>query len=165
VSVNPVTITLTTEDPRGEAHIDEARTEAARQLGLDRAQVLCLDMGQIEVVEPAVWSERIPPLYSEPNPNTGATSVLREEVPPQLIKPEKLSYQSTWGAKPSTETASQVPAHKVEWPEVKLSRGARWHGVIPDEQGQPIEANLISDGEKLVLIDSPEGWAVLGSMQ
>ena len=53
---------------------------------------------------------------------------------------------------------------KVVWPSDRLPRGARMHAIVPGPDGAPMQANLISDGENLVEIDSAAGLAVLALM-
>ena len=50
------------------------------------------------------------------------------------------------------------------WPDVRLPRGARWHGAVTLD-GVTTEEHFISDGEKLVLLYGDEGKALVASME
>lgn len=75
-----------------------------------------------------------------------------------------MTVESTWAPAVMAERRVVTP---VAWPDIKLGRGSRWNGQIPDpnDHSKAIEATLISDGEKLVLLDSPEGRGILTDLR
>jgi hypothetical protein len=145
MSVEPVTVSITIESDQFGSDTDAiARTKAAEELGLDEGQIICIQRGAAKF-EPEV-------LYGE-----------GEEIPEggSAIKvPARMTIESTW----APEQHATVPKGKpIEWPSLKLGRGSRWNGTIPSPSDPTIgiEATLISDGEKLIPMESPEGRAIL----
>lgn len=142
MSVEPVTVTTTTEDSDGEIQHGLARAQAAAEIGLEPGQIVCLVVSPVGI-QPA--SEIIDPDTKLP------------------VRPAKYTFESTWAPKSAGHSKEKAP-EPLPWPDVKLPRGARWHGMIPDEHGEPLEALLISDGERLLLIDSAEGKLLMNEM-
>ena len=142
MSVEPVTVTITTEEHDGEIQHGLARAKAAVELGLEPNEILCLAVAPVGV-QPATMIS---------NEETGIM---------QVETPAKYTVESTWAPKHVDPERTHTP---LPWPDVKLPRGAKWHGLVPRPGDEPVEALLISTGEKLVWPDSVEGQAVLADM-
>lgn len=134
-------VLITVSDPDGQKLHLLAHMEAAAHFQVGRDDVICLDVGPIEVIRPSVLVD------ADGKP----------------ITPAKYTFSSRWQPKPPAPAPVDVRVRRPRtlWPSVKLSRGARWHGQIPDDDGNPVEAMLISTGDRLVHLDSPEGVAIL----
>jgi hypothetical protein len=147
MSVKPITITTihdaTTFDP--ETH----RAEAADQLGLDPGDIHCIECGPdtFERISDAVYTQ------------DGTGTLLSEPV-------VKYHRKTTWEqrAMPARQPKIEAPPPVLEThAKPKLSRGARWNGVIDG-----VEGNYISDGKELHHVDIQQGktlTAVLNAEQ
>lgn len=151
MSVEPVTITITLSAAEFAADSDAmARTRAAEELGLEEHQIICTSRRATFTME-----TYHPPLELDEEGKT-------IDGPQGIKDPATMTVISEWA--PAPLAAPVQKSAPLEWPTIKLGRGSRWMGTVPDEHGDPIEASLISDGEKLVFIDSPEGRAVMAEM-
>lgn len=142
MSTDPVTITTTHDNVLFDP--DDHRKAAAEQMGLAPSVIHCVLSGPdtVKVVKPEVFSE------------DGT-----------LLKHRVLSYSrvTTWEPIPQPAQIDGPPEPEPEiypWPTLSLPRGARWNGPVTLD-GITTEENFISDGEKLVPLDGPEGQAVL----
>ncbi|MET4187594.1 hypothetical protein ABIB86_000457 [Bradyrhizobium sp. JR1.7] len=142
MSVEPVTVTITTEEHDGEIQHGLARAKAAGELGLEPNEIICLVVAPVGV-QPA--SEILDPDTKLP------------------VRPARYTFESTWA--PRAVERARRSVEQMPWPDVKLPRGARWHGPVPQPEGPPAEATLISTGTKLVWPDSVEGKEVLAGME
>lgn len=143
MSVEPVTITTTYDHPLFDP--EEHRKLAAEQLGLDGEEIHCIDTGpdRVDIVSPEVYSED--------------GTLLTQRV---------LAYTriTTWAERPRavrTEEPERVEVPALVHNVPTLHRGARWHGLL---DGAEVEADYISTGEKLVLLESEEGAAVIKAL-
>lgn len=146
MSVEPVTVVVTVGPSEFGSDLDAiARAKAAEELGLEENQIMCISRG------PAVHR---PEALGEPD----------EEEHRERLSEASLSLTSTWAPAITAERKVVVP---VAWPDIKLGRGSRWNGMIPDpnDHSKAIEATLISDGVGLVHLDSPEGKAILRDLR
>lgn len=137
--VEPVIITIRKSVFDGRDQHLLACLDAAAHFQVGRDDVVCLHVGEVET--------------------TPASSILDTDGKP--VTPGFYKFVSTWGLKTQVEASLRPRRPRTLWPSVKLSRGARWHGQIPDDDGNPVEAMLISTGDRLVHLDSPEGVAIL----
>lgn len=135
----PVLITIRKSAFDGRDQHLLARLEAAAHFQVGRDDVVCLQVGEIET--------------------TPASLILDTDGNP--ITPVVYKFVSTWDLKPQAEASQRQRRPRTPWPSLTLSRGARWQGMVPDDDGNPVEAMLISTGDKLVHLDSPEGVAIL----
>src|SRR4051812_47881059 len=85
MSVEPVTVTIVTEIETGEVQHQLARVKAAEELGLDAAEIVCLDVGPVVTSREAIWKDREP---TEDNTNTK-----------ELVLPAEYTFSSTWAPK------------------------------------------------------------------
>lgn len=138
----PVTITMTYDHPLFDP--EDHRQIAASRLGLDPTKIHCISCG------PDTATVTTPEVYSEDG---------------TLLSPRVVSYSriTTWGPKPVAAAPPQPEAPPEPDPVVhhipKLSRGARWNGVLDG-----VEGNYISTGDGFVLLDSADGLALLANL-
>lgn len=158
MSVEPITIT--TKHNTQIFNLDNHQNLAAQQMGLEPDDIHCTGTGpdEIEEVQAEIWSE---PVFSQDGP------LLK---PAELIQPRVLRYvrRTTWSEKPraaATQVPETAPAEpEIAWPEFPtMHRGQRWHGLVTVD-GITAERAFIHDGEKLVLVSSPEGLAVMKAL-
>lgn len=157
MSVEPVTIT--TRHNTQIFDLADHQRMASEQLGVDPGDIHCIATGPdgIEEEQAEKWSESV---FSEDG------TLLK---PAELISPRVLRYirKTTWAERPRAVVAKPQDAARPEeqhpWPEHKLPRGARWMGPVTIDSVTADRA-FISDGEKLVLVSSPEGLAVMKAL-
>lgn len=150
MSVEPVTIVVTiTAEQFGSDTDALARTKAADELGLEEHQVICVSRDRAELTQEVLHED------GAVDADGVALSGIKE--------PATMTLSSTWAPVPVAHVEHR---HPIPWPNIKLGRGSRWNGVIPSAKDatMPEEVTLISDGEKLVHLFSPEGQAVIASL-
>ena|SRR5437879_6490183 len=146
MSVKPVTVTTTHNTPAFDP--EDHRKAAAEQMGLDPLDIHCVSAGP-----------------------DSAAEVSKEIVSEDgtVLIPRKLAYTriTTWAERARAPVVEQPPEPEPEtipWPTLSLPRGARYHGHVTID-GVTTEENFISDGDKLLLIDSDEGKAILEALK
>lgn len=133
---------------------EDHRKTAADHMGVELTAIHCIGCG------PDGFNELQPEIYSEPLFSDDGTLLKMAE----LIQPRKINYHrhTTWALKP-TVTREPEPEPIVAAPMShavpKLSRGARWHGVIDG-----VEGYYMSTGTDMVLLDSAEGLGLLAQL-
>lgn len=147
-----ITITTTHDTPLFDP--EDHRKLAAELLKADPAAIHCTVAGPdtFDVISEAAYSE---PLFSEDG------TVLRAA---ELLSPRVVHYHrcTTWELRPTVQRDPEpepVIAPPLTHHIPKLSRGARWHGIIDG-----VEGHYISTGKELVLLDSADGLAVISAM-
>lgn len=143
MSVKPVTVTTKHDTPLFDP--EDHCNLAAQQMGLDPEDIRCVSAGP-----------------------DSAAEVSKEIVSEDgtVLIPRKLAYTriTTWAERtraPAVEQPPEPEPETIPWPTLSLPRGARWHGSVTID-GVTAELNFISDGTKLVLLDSAEGKAIYG---
>lgn len=152
-------ITITTKHDSPLFDPLDHREQAADKLGVETDDIHCTAAGPdtFEVISEAV--------YSDPHISQDGTLLKAAE----LIQERVISYHrnTTWELKPVVQRDPEPEPYKepeIPWPTLRLSRGAKWHGAVTIA-GVTGEHTFISDGVDLVLIESPEGEAVLKALE
>lgn len=130
---------IKSSNPQFEDHLPELRRIAAEALGLPEISIALTDLKTDRITDEGVIAETAEVIHH-----------FRATFSPR--RPDR-----------DRPTVEPDPP-KVVWPSDRLPRGARMHAIIPGPDGAPMQANLISDGENLVEIDSVAALAVRASM-
>jgi hypothetical protein len=152
ITTMPTTIDTTHDTPLFDP--EDHRKAAAEQMKVEPTAIHCIGCG------PDGFNELQPEIYSEALWADDGKLL----KPAELIQPRKINYHrhTTWELRP-TVTREPEPEREIIPPLVhavpKLSRGARWHGIIGE-----VEGNYISTGDELVPLDSAHGLTVLSAL-
>ena len=131
---------IKSSNPHFEDHLPELRRIAAEALGLLEISIALTDLKTDRIIDEGVIAAETAEVIHR---FRATFSPRRPDRDRPVVEPDP---------------------PKAVWPSDRLPRGARMHAIVPGPDGAPMQANLISDGENLVEIDSAAGLAVLALM-